>query len=220
MKPELTFPRRLRKLGEAFLLPLIFAAMGCQAFDRFRDPPASRDYDPLTGLPPRNDPDKRAVNITSTFNNPSNRTTPAGLAGSSSRPGDDLRIGDNRRDDRDRNLQPTGWAGTGDGKPGPNGSAELRSPVVGTSTNTPRTANPSTGPGPRIRSFEEGQQFLTARGVRWQRLETTAEGEWKFSCSIPSRPGATSMKTYEARDRFGLLAIQTVIDQIVREQQR
>jgi hypothetical protein len=211
------------------LVPAILLGIGCQAFDRLRDGSSSNRPDPLTGMPPRTDPDRRGVNLTSTYNNPSNRTVPAGLAGTSNRSGDDLRIADSRRDERDRNLQPAaGWSGNGDERPGPGSGAQLRTPIASNSTNSARpierepvrSANIGAGPGPRIRTFEDGQQFLMSRGVKWQRLETTGEGEWKFSCSIPSRPGATSMKTYEARDRFGLIAMQNVIDQVVRESQR
>ena len=57
-----------------------------------------------------------------------------------------------------------------------------------------------------------------AHGVKWQRLQTTGEGEWTFGCTIPSKANAGSMKTYESKDRYGLLAMQKVIDEIIRDQ--
>ena len=63
------------------------------------------------------------------------------------------------------------------------------------------------------------QAILTARGCRWQRLEQR-EGEWFFTCSVPSRTSPNSVKTYEATDKFGLLAMQKVIDEINRDQSR
>lgn len=208
--------RGFRRRGILFVFPALILLSGCQAFEKWRG--NSNDADPLTGLPPRVAQDKRGVSLTSSYDNPANRTTPATLAGAN-RPGDDLRISDGRRDDRNA-VQPTGWKGTGSEKPAPgSGTAQLRSPIA-SNTGSARPAAVGAGPGPRIGTFEDGQQFLMSRGVKWQRLETTGEGEWKFSCSIPSRPGSTSMKTYEARDRHGLIAMQFVIDQIVRDQQR
>jgi hypothetical protein len=58
-----------------------------------------------------------------------------------------------------------------------------------------------------------------ARGVRWQRLDQK-DGEWTFECTIPTGAGATSMRTYEARDKYGLVAIQKVIDNIAQDQRR
>lgn len=67
-------------------------------------------------------------------------------------------------------------------------------------------------------TFEQAQAALTARGVTWQRLETLADaGEWKFSCSVPNRQNPAVNRTYEARARDALSAIQAVIDQIDRE---
>ena len=38
------------------------------------------------------------------------------------------------------------------------------------------------------------------------------DGEWAFSCSVSL--SANRMKTYEASDRYGLIAIQKVIDKM------
>src|SRR5262245_41900709 len=97
--------------------------------------------------------------------------------------------------------------------------ARLQPPGSNNSNRSPAYTTASSG-GPRIRTFEEGQQFLMARGVKWQRLETAGEGEWRFSCSLPNRAGSTSMRTYEATDRYGLIAMQKVIDQVVRDQSK
>src|SRR5262249_32115547 len=71
----------------------------------------------------------------------------------------------------------------------------------------------------RIRTFEDGQSFLMAHGVRWQQL-AQRDGEREFMCTVPTAPHATTMRPYEARDKYGLVAIQKVIDNISRDQGR
>ncbi|HLW64769.1 MAG TPA: hypothetical protein VKS79_05565 [Gemmataceae bacterium] len=99
----------------------------------------------------------------------------------------------------------------------PSGDAKLQPPSSANGTRPAAYTATSSGSA-RIRTFEEGQQFLMARGVKWQRLETAGEGEWRFTCSLPTKAGSTSMRTYEATDKYGLIAMQKVIDQVVRDQ--
>jgi hypothetical protein len=71
----------------------------------------------------------------------------------------------------------------------------------------------------RVLSFEQAQAVLAAKGAHWQRLETAAEtGEWRFECSVPNRSNPSISRTYTARDRNYLVALQMVIDQISRDQ--
>lgn len=196
----------------AIALPLVLS--GCLA-----DRPDAKRPDPLTGLPPRIPADQREVS--STYR-PNDRSTPAVVAAAGPKaPGDmsNLSIRD-RGPEQDRGtVNPTGaWSGleSKSGSAMPTGGARLGNARAPGMVEPPSNM---TG-GLRVRSFEEAQQFLMARGVKWQNLQTTGEGEWKFSCSIPNKSGSNSMRTYEASDRWGLLAMQKVIDQILRDQSR
>ncbi|MBY0521875.1 MAG: hypothetical protein K2R98_00665 [Gemmataceae bacterium] len=74
------------------------------------------------------------------------------------------------------------------------------------------------GASPRVGSYEQALAQLSARGVKWRRLETIGEnGETKFSCSIPNPKNQYISRTYEARAQGDLAAIQAVLDQIERE---
>lgn len=200
---------------------LAFLALGLSGCLRERDPDR---VDPITGLPARIPENRRGVS--SRAEDERERRTPASLAGRS-----DLGIRDRDRDrdrdsdrdrdrdrdsDKDRGVRTTGWTGSDirdrdrdrDRDPNP----RLQPPVV------PRESRSfASGPAPKLRSFEEGQAFLTARGCRWQRLEQR-DNEWFFTCSVPNRGSSSSVKTYEAVDKYGLLAIQKVIDKIARDQ--
>lgn len=82
-------------------------------------------------------------------------------------------------------------------------------------------SGPVTAPfnGPRNSSYEQAQAQLAARGVIWQRLESAGDtGEWKFSCSIPSRQNPNIRRTYEGRARDALGAIQAVLEQMDKDQ--
>lgn len=182
------------------------------------DKPDRNLPDPLTGLPRRLPPSERAV--ASTFG--PERTDAAILASAGTKPADSSGLGirDDRRpgDERERPLAASGaWSGSeSKSNAGPGMGARL-----GGAPAAPPTPPPTgTGAAVRVRSFEEAQQFLTAHGVKWQDLQTTGEGEWKYSCSIPNKANPSTMRTYEGRDRYGLTAIQQVIDQIVRDQIR
>jgi hypothetical protein len=179
---------------------------GCALLDR----PDPKRPDPLTGLPKRVPPNDRAVS--STYN-PAEQNRAGVLATSGQKaPAEGtsgLAIRDNRSPDSDRSTQQTG-AWTGKESRTTSASGDTARPAASTSGND--------NSGARVRTFEEAQQFLAARGVKWQELKNTGESEWAFACSIPNK-NSNSVRTYEARDRYGLLAMQKVIDQILREQQ-
>jgi hypothetical protein len=72
--------------------------------------------------------------------------------------------------------------------------------------------------GGQVSSFEQAQALLSSHGVKWQRLETWGDqGEWKFSCSIPSRQNAFISRTYEGRATDSLAAVRAVLAQIDKE---
>jgi hypothetical protein len=184
----------------------LLLATGCSLFERDK-----RDRDDAN-LPARTSPDRRTVDA----NPPPRSNSPS----RSQQDLDDLRA---RADDPNANLlKPTSsWGNDNNRSDPPRGSnrddARLQTP----STNTVSSRPTNTGNGSsRVRTFEEAQQFLMARGVKWQQLQTSGEGEWRFSCTLPTKPGSSTMRTYEQTDRYGLIAMQKVIDQIVRDQGR
>jgi hypothetical protein len=59
---------------------------------------------------------------------------------------------------------------------------------------------------------------LAARGIIWQRLETGANGEWKFTCSVPNRQNPRVRRTYEARGTDPVTAVRAALDQIDKDQ--
>jgi hypothetical protein len=203
-----TLSRRVRGIGRWLVPALLVALAGCQT-----DRPDPNRPDPLTGLPKRIPPADRAVS--STYD-PAGQTRAAMVAASGSRPSDNnsgLSIRDSRGADADRSTQPAGaWTG--------NQSRGGAAPATGARGDAVPASSSSTSSssGLHVRTFEEAQQFLGARGVKWQELKNTGENEWVFSCSIPNK-SSSSVRTYEARDRYGLVAMQKVIDQILREQQ-
>lgn len=78
-----------------------------------------------------------------------------------------------------------------------------------------QTAGP--GGGTRLLSFEHALTVLNSRGVRWQRLESSGPGDWKFTCSVPNRQNPSFSRTYEGRARDHLSAMQVVIDQMEKD---
>ncbi len=221
----MTIPRaatlgKLARLG-ALLLPTALA--GCLSdglfSDRSRSRDRDRDRDPLTGLPARIPADQRSVTAGPA---PSDRVTPATLAGGSSAGLSGLGIRDGNTSGPDNSAPPPSgaWSGAESKNTAPPGGAKLGTPRLGGPSDS--YAQPAAGsnrsPAIRARSFEEAQQFLMAHGVKWQRLQTTGEGDWTFSCTIPNKANTGSMKTYEAHDRYGLVAMQKVMDEIVRDQ--
>lgn len=200
--------RRLLAKVTGLLAPL--ALVGCLS-----DKPDPNRPDPLTGLPKRIPPSERAVS--STYN--PERTESAVLASSRNTEGvSGLSIRDGRDAESDRNSSVTAagaWTGTESRtSPPPSRGARLGGPPA-----TPAPAS-TTGGSVRVRTFEEAQQFLMAHGVKWQDLQTTGDGQWKFACSIPNKGSSTSVRTYEETDRYGLIAMQKVIDKIVRDQSK
>lgn len=180
---------------------LLVALTGC-----VMDSAEARRTDPLTGLPKQIPPTQRPV--TSTFD--PKRQEAAAI----SAPVSDLGIREPRSATPAANSAALSWSGHESKTAAPTSTPPLHSLV------TPaQPTSVSVGGGPRIRSFEEAQQYLVAHGVKWQDLQTTGEGEWKFSCTIPNKKQPNTFRTYEARDRYGLSAIQKVIDQISRDQQ-
>jgi hypothetical protein len=215
------YSRRL-VLAALLALPSVVSLAGCDdpLFGKRKEP------DPLLGAAiPKTVPDnQRAVTVTyPSAPAPSGGPTNAGLASNGTwagRPGDNSGSG---------GIAPAGASSNG---------VSLQPPVLGGGSNLPPPPRatptsslppaPSMGTGPtggatgtggavRLRSFEHAQELLTGRGVRWQRLETVDSGEWRFSCSIPVPSNPNKTRTYEATDRYGLLAMQKVLDQISRD---
>ncbi|MBL8798106.1 MAG: hypothetical protein JNM56_29685 [Planctomycetia bacterium] len=99
----------------------------------------------------------------------------------------------------------------------PQGSAgaTLQQPVSATGAPGVAAPIPITN---RLSTYEQAQMLLQARQIKWQRLEMVGTGgEWKFSCSAPSRQNPASSRTYEARAATYLAAMQAVLDQMERE---
>jgi hypothetical protein len=148
---------------------------------------------------------------------PSSTTALAGLAS-----GVDQRL----PADDSRNLRLEGAAAAGDrplwgntASPGGNVTLHGVQPAGGALPTVPTSGGPPaftlTSGGGRVGSYEQAQQLLRARGVTWQRLETSGEdGEWHFWCSIPNPQNPSVHRAYEARARGELAAIQAVLDQI------
>jgi hypothetical protein len=199
-----------RRIGLVGFVLGVFSWVGCVT-----DPVDSRRNDPLTGLPKQVPPSQRPVS--STFDPKRNEAAAVAATTQSSMPTvSDLGI---RGPSSDLNATGSAAASAWSGQ-----ESKTVAPASASSGRPSLTPGQPTavtvGGGPRVRSFEEAQQFLAAHGVKWQDLQTTGEGEWKFSCSIPNKNNPNSVRTYEARDRYGLNAIQKVIDQISRDQQR
>jgi hypothetical protein len=65
-------------------------------------------------------------------------------------------------------------------------------------------------------TFEQLQQQLQSRGVTWQQLKTSGNGEWVFSCAIPDPRERGIERTYhgKATGGFGLAAIKAALEEI------
>jgi hypothetical protein len=132
-------------------------------------------------------------------------TTPpvAALASGSLGPplsgGQDLRINDSN-----------GWS--------PNAGVRLNQPMPAPAPVTP-VARTNALPGLRLASFEQAQSLLDAHSVKWQRLESSGDSEWKFSCSVANAKNPNLSQTYEAQARSALAAVQAVLDQIEKDKE-
>jgi hypothetical protein len=211
---------RLSGLLSCFILhPLSFLLCSC-AGDNHSAPP-----DPLlgaAGVSPTGQaaaPSKApaATGTLPALPAPTALTSNAALTAGGPRPlegGHELRIGT-----ATGNTGGVAWAGQG--SPGgtvpgrPDGVAQ----PVARGDGAPATALIPSGGSARMEAFEPLQAQLVARGITWQRLESV-DGEWHFSCSVPSRQNPNLSHTYEARSRDpqGLAAIRAALDQIDKEQ--
>jgi len=72
-------------------------------------------------------------------------------------------------------------------------------------------------PWQRLATYEQAQAVLASRGVRGQHLDTLGDGQWTFSCSVPSSKNQYISRTYEARAATNLAAIQAVLDKMDSE---
>jgi hypothetical protein len=114
-----------------------------------------------------------------------------------------------------RGIIPVSSSGTPQNIPG-NGAPGAASAPAGTVSLPPQGA----GSGLRLSSYEQAETLLKAHGALWYGLEMLGDtGEWKFSCIVPNRQRPGSRRTYEARDRNKLAAVQAVLDQIEKDQQ-
>jgi len=143
---------------------------------------------------------------------PSASTSPANLA-SGGVPtldgGRDLRIGDNQRDAGGWRGETTGVSLTKPVPPAPAAPGPLPPvPVAQMGGLTPAVAASST----------DLLRVLEQRGVQGFRLERNREtGEWRCTCSIPSRANPAIKQVYNAAAADAPTALQSVIDQIDRE---
>ncbi len=63
-------------------------------------------------------------------------------------------------------------------------------------------------------------QILFAHGMNWNDLQMVDGKQWHFACTIPNKSNPSLNRNYEATDKYGLLAMQNVIDQVVKDQGR
>lgn len=98
----------------------------------------------------------------------------------------------------------------------PSGPASTPSPM--STPGDPFVAAPGTGgsnPGASGGvSYEQVVAQLQARGVQGQKPEMVGPGEWKFSCSVPNPANPNQQRTYQARGRDLLEAMQAVLRKI------
>jgi hypothetical protein len=131
---------------------------------------------------------------------------------------------DGGRDLRIADVGAKAGAWVGQGEPVSNGSgALLRQPVSPTAapSQTAPTASPVSLAAGKSTSLDDALKQLKDRGVIWQRLDVVPEtGEWKFSCSVPNRQNPNLRRTYEARAREPLAAVQSVLARMDSEQAR
>jgi hypothetical protein len=191
--------------------------------------PKQAPVDPLLGGPPipqkgtSSPSSSPRADATPALPAPSSSTSPAALANGAVPtldPSRELSIND--RGSGTPATPTGGWRGPGSAAGGAP-DVQLRPPVPAGQPGAPprQDAPPVPAAAPRVATFEQAEEALSARGVTWQRLETAADtGEWKFSCFIPNRANPNVHRTYEARARDQVAALQAVLDQIDREQRQ
>ena len=226
------WPTRVRLFPLAACL-LILGSAGCQGIGQ--NQAATRDSDPILGvggLRPPGTPSPAAsaggtkpsgpVSVLPPAQPNSSTMSPAALAATTPRTLDkdrDLRIG---------NPQPIasndGWGRQGIIPASEGTGAVLRRPEVIAEpvarTNPPTSETPAANGDNRLASDEQALKLLEARGVLWKNFDTVPEtGEWRFVCIVPSQRDPHLRRTYEARSRDKLEAMQAVIDKIDSDRQ-
>jgi hypothetical protein len=203
---------------------------GCATQQR----PAAPAVDPLLNGPPlppppaaRAEAPPPATSGPAALPAPTSATSPAALAPGTVQPLDpnhDLRIAGGT-------AQPASSSGSGTwrGQSAPSDVALQRpeptaeTPPVQRLQPQPPPVQPAPACAPtaasRVATFEQAQTLLRSFGVTWQRLETGDDpGEWKFSCTIPSRQNPNIHQRYEARANDQIAALRAALEQIEREQ--
>lgn len=137
-------------------------------------------------------------------------------------PASTLRIGQPQPVQPAAPIATGGWTGSPTPMAGtPNQGALLRPPATPTNTAAgvgAATPIAATAPQPQAvasgGSDEQLQSELKVRHVQWQRSETTADGKWKFVCSVPNKQNPNITRTYEGVANDRLSAIKAVIEKI------
>jgi hypothetical protein len=137
-----------------------------------------------------------------------------------------LATSNNSASDNERTSRPAPVTPVPDGGGRP-GGATLHGPQPVEDSGNRITPVGATGPTgglaaagvPAQDSFQQIMDQLKARGMTWNRLETTGEnGWWKFSCTIADRNNPGIEQRYEASGygEYGLAAMRAVLEKIER----
>jgi hypothetical protein len=194
---------------------LTIALSGCLSDNGARNRP-----DPLTGLP------KNPPTISSTYGSIDSSKSASLAASGTAMPASTSSLGirDGQSSSTNAgNPDTNAWTGTESrNTPATGMPAKLGSPAAPTNSTASSSPLTTAGPAPVVKAkdFEDAQRILFAHGMNWQKLQMVDGKRWEFSCTIPNKANPNVMRNYEATDRFGLLAMQQVIDQIVRDQGR
>jgi hypothetical protein len=139
-----------------------------------------------------------------------------------------LASGNNATAENDRASRPAGVTPVPDG--GWRGGATLHGPQPVDESGNRITPVGATGSAVGVApvggiaqdSYQQVMEKLKARGMTWNRLETTGEnGSWKFSCTVVDRnnPGIEQRYEASAPGEFGLAAMRAVLDKIEHPEQ-
>jgi len=237
-KPD-SRPGMIARAGSAFsglVVAWCLAVTGCAGTNRA---PSSPAVDPLLGGPPAPrqgaaapttpPPGKPASGVAALPPPPSSVSPPIVPTSSGSMAA--LAAGglptlDTNHDQLPLRIGPppnnTGWSGQGTppsvvlNRPEPSPDASLRRDLAPAPPAPPPNFTPTSAT--RFATYEQALAELTARGVKWQRLESDGEtGEWKFTCSLPNRQYPNISRTYVARAAEPVTAVRAVIEQMDRE---